>query len=305
MYDDESHVLEAFNAGCQYAADVAYEQRCANKVALQPMVYGTLRERFGLGHEKGLVHHPRDRQRRIDAEQVEARHGAHRVEQSLVEDGQARKAALAHERDDVADAGRVGHGADVDVRHERVAHGLGGEAGDARHQACLRDVERPALGTHRQPGTELPQHHERSVGAASDEERAERALEDDERPEDDGERRERTLQAAPPVCGQARREAPRQEIGKDVRRRHEERQRHEHGAAARGGPDERCGDPDGRATGHGRDGAGSRGERRIAHRRRAAWLGGHEDLARGRERAHGEQRREGEQEGGHRARASR
>jgi hypothetical protein len=30
--------LEAFNAGCQYAADVAYAQRCANKVALQPMV---------------------------------------------------------------------------------------------------------------------------------------------------------------------------------------------------------------------------------------------------------------------------
>jgi putative transposase len=46
--------LEAFNAGCQYAADVAYEKRCANKVALQPMVYGTLRERFGLSSQMAI-----------------------------------------------------------------------------------------------------------------------------------------------------------------------------------------------------------------------------------------------------------
>lgn len=46
--------LEAFNAGCQYAADVAYEKRCANKVALQPMVYGVLRERFGLSSQMAI-----------------------------------------------------------------------------------------------------------------------------------------------------------------------------------------------------------------------------------------------------------
>lgn len=46
--------LEAFNAGCQYAADVAYEQRCANKVALQPLVYGPLRERFGLSSQMAI-----------------------------------------------------------------------------------------------------------------------------------------------------------------------------------------------------------------------------------------------------------
>jgi putative transposase len=46
--------LEAFNAACQYAADVAYEQRCANKLALQPLVYGTLRERFGLSSQMAI-----------------------------------------------------------------------------------------------------------------------------------------------------------------------------------------------------------------------------------------------------------
>jgi putative transposase len=46
--------LEAFNAGCQYAADVAYEKRCASKVALQPFVYGTLRERFGLSSQMAI-----------------------------------------------------------------------------------------------------------------------------------------------------------------------------------------------------------------------------------------------------------
>jgi putative transposase len=46
--------LEAFNAGCQYAADAAYEKRCANKVALQPLVYATLRERFGLSAQMAI-----------------------------------------------------------------------------------------------------------------------------------------------------------------------------------------------------------------------------------------------------------
>jgi putative transposase len=46
--------LEAFNAGCQYSADVGYEQRCANKMALQPMVYGALRERYGLSAQMAI-----------------------------------------------------------------------------------------------------------------------------------------------------------------------------------------------------------------------------------------------------------
>ncbi len=40
--------MEAFNRGCQYAADVAYQKRLANKIALQPFVYGTLRNEHGL-----------------------------------------------------------------------------------------------------------------------------------------------------------------------------------------------------------------------------------------------------------------
>jgi putative transposase len=40
--------MEAFNAGAQHAADVAYEKRLANKIALQPFVYGELRARFEL-----------------------------------------------------------------------------------------------------------------------------------------------------------------------------------------------------------------------------------------------------------------
>ena len=46
--------LEAFNRGCQYAADVAYEKRLANKIALQPLVYGTLRSEFGLSAQMAI-----------------------------------------------------------------------------------------------------------------------------------------------------------------------------------------------------------------------------------------------------------
>ena len=46
--------LEAFNAACQYAADVAYEKRCANKIALQPLIYATLRDRFGLSAQMAI-----------------------------------------------------------------------------------------------------------------------------------------------------------------------------------------------------------------------------------------------------------
>jgi putative transposase len=54
QYQALMETLEAFNAGCQYAADVAYEKRCANKVALQPMVYGPLRQRFGLSAQMAI-----------------------------------------------------------------------------------------------------------------------------------------------------------------------------------------------------------------------------------------------------------
>jgi putative transposase len=46
--------VEAFNAGAQYAADVAYEKRLANKIALQPLVYGELRARFGLSSQMAV-----------------------------------------------------------------------------------------------------------------------------------------------------------------------------------------------------------------------------------------------------------
>ena len=46
--------VEAFNRGCQYAADVAYEKRLANKIALQPFVYGALRSEFGLSSQMAI-----------------------------------------------------------------------------------------------------------------------------------------------------------------------------------------------------------------------------------------------------------
>jgi putative transposase len=46
--------MEAFNAACQYVADIAYEKRLANKIALQPLVYGALRERFGLSSQMAV-----------------------------------------------------------------------------------------------------------------------------------------------------------------------------------------------------------------------------------------------------------
>ena len=46
--------VEAFNRGCQYAADVAYEKRLANKIALRPFVYATLRAEFGLSSQMAI-----------------------------------------------------------------------------------------------------------------------------------------------------------------------------------------------------------------------------------------------------------
>jgi putative transposase len=46
--------LEAFNGACQYVADIAYEQRTANKIALQPIVYNEMRSRFGLSSQMAV-----------------------------------------------------------------------------------------------------------------------------------------------------------------------------------------------------------------------------------------------------------
>src|SRR5205085_8414835 len=46
--------MEAFNRACQYVADVAYERRVANKIALQPIVYGELRSRYGLSSQMAV-----------------------------------------------------------------------------------------------------------------------------------------------------------------------------------------------------------------------------------------------------------
>ena len=46
--------VEAFNRGSQYAANVAYEKRLANKIALQPFVYATLRSEFGLSSQMAI-----------------------------------------------------------------------------------------------------------------------------------------------------------------------------------------------------------------------------------------------------------
>lgn len=43
--------LEAFNTACNAIAEVAYEHRIANKLALQPLVYYAIRERFGLSSQ--------------------------------------------------------------------------------------------------------------------------------------------------------------------------------------------------------------------------------------------------------------
>jgi predicted transposase len=43
--------MEAFNHACQRVADVAYEKRTANKIALQPLVYADLRKDFNLSSQ--------------------------------------------------------------------------------------------------------------------------------------------------------------------------------------------------------------------------------------------------------------
>src|SRR5579862_7072214 len=46
--------LEAFNRACQAVADLAFEHRLANKIALQPLVYNELRTRYGLSSQMAV-----------------------------------------------------------------------------------------------------------------------------------------------------------------------------------------------------------------------------------------------------------
>ena len=46
--------VEAFNRGCDYVAEVAFKKRMANKIALQPFVYGTLRADYGLSSQMAV-----------------------------------------------------------------------------------------------------------------------------------------------------------------------------------------------------------------------------------------------------------
>jgi putative transposase len=46
--------MQAFNRGCDHVATVAFEKRQANKIALQPFVYGTLRADFGLSSQMAI-----------------------------------------------------------------------------------------------------------------------------------------------------------------------------------------------------------------------------------------------------------
>jgi len=54
QYQSLLRTMEAFNRGCQYVADVAYEKRIANKVRIQPIVYSELRTRFGLSSQMAV-----------------------------------------------------------------------------------------------------------------------------------------------------------------------------------------------------------------------------------------------------------
>lgn len=46
--------MEAFNRGCDYVASVAFQKRLANKIAIQPFVYGILRSEFGLSSQMAI-----------------------------------------------------------------------------------------------------------------------------------------------------------------------------------------------------------------------------------------------------------
>lgn len=54
QFDALIETMEAFNAGCNIVGALAFEKRSANKIALQPFVYGQLREMFGLSSQMAV-----------------------------------------------------------------------------------------------------------------------------------------------------------------------------------------------------------------------------------------------------------
>jgi putative transposase len=46
--------LEMFNSSCNAVADIAFEHRMANKMALQPLAYYDLRQQFGLSSQMAI-----------------------------------------------------------------------------------------------------------------------------------------------------------------------------------------------------------------------------------------------------------
>lgn len=46
--------MQAFNRGCDHVAAVAFEKRQANKIAIQPFVYGSLRADYGLSSQMAI-----------------------------------------------------------------------------------------------------------------------------------------------------------------------------------------------------------------------------------------------------------
>jgi putative transposase len=54
QFDALLETMQAFNAGCDYVAAVAFEHNSANKIALQPFVYGELRSRFKLSSQMAV-----------------------------------------------------------------------------------------------------------------------------------------------------------------------------------------------------------------------------------------------------------
>lgn len=54
QFDALLQTMEAFNAGCNRVAAVAFEQHCAHKFAVQSLVYAELRQRFGLSSQMAI-----------------------------------------------------------------------------------------------------------------------------------------------------------------------------------------------------------------------------------------------------------
>jgi putative transposase len=46
--------MQAFNLGCDYVAEIAFKKRQANKIAIQPFVYGSLRADYGLSSQMAI-----------------------------------------------------------------------------------------------------------------------------------------------------------------------------------------------------------------------------------------------------------